>query len=115
MTAVPCSRRVTRWTARRAALVVAAVLLLPVVSLAGSSAAADTGLIPAGGVLRVSVPEEVGGKTVVGQLTVDRVTSAGFVTAYGCDDGIPTDSDGSISRSDLNFDARASPVASNRL
>ena len=51
---------------------------------------------------------------MVGQLTVDRVTSAGYVTAYGCDDGIPTDGTG-ISRSDLNFDAAASPVASNRL
>jgi hypothetical protein len=48
-------------------------------------------------------------------LTVDRVKSAGFVTAYGCDDGIPTNIDGTISRSDLNFDGRVSAVASNRL
>ena len=42
-------------------------------------------LVAGGGVLRVSVPEAVGGKTVVGQLTVDRAVDAGFVTAYGCD------------------------------
>jgi hypothetical protein len=66
-------------------------------------------------VLRVSVPEAVGGKTVIGQLTVDRAVGAGFVTAYGCADGLPTDADGSISRSDLNFDGAVSPVSSNRL
>jgi hypothetical protein len=44
--------------------------------------------------LRVSVPEAIGGKTVVGQLTVDQVSTAGFVTAYGCADGLPTDGDG---------------------
>ena len=71
--------------------------------------------VAAGGVLRVSVPEAAGGKTVVGQLTVDQATSAGFVTAYGCDDGVPIAGNGSISRSDLNFDAGVSPVASNRL
>ena len=65
--------------------------------------------------LRVSVPEAVGGKTVVGQLTVDRALGAGFVTAYGCDDGMPTDADGAVSRSDLNFDGAVSAVASNRL
>jgi len=63
----------------------------------------------------VSVADAAGGKTVVGQLTVDRAVNAGFVTAYACDDGIPNDSDGLISRSDLNFDGRLSPVASNRL
>ena len=61
------------------------------------------------------VPEAVGGKTVIGQLTVDRVDGAGFVTAYGCDNGLPTDASGKVTRSDLNFDAAASPVASNRL
>ena len=45
----------------------------------------------AGGVLRVPVPEALGGKTVIGQLTVDQVAGAGFVTAYACDDGMPTD------------------------
>jgi hypothetical protein len=69
----------------------------------------------AGGVLRVPVPEAVGGRTVVGQLTVDWVTDAGFVTAYGCANGVPRDGAGSVSRSDLNFDGRVSPVASNRL
>ena len=71
--------------------------------------------MPAGGVLRVSIPEALGGKTVVGQLTVDRAVGAGFVTAFGCDDGIPTGADGNVSRSDLNFDGRVSPVSSNRL
>ena len=52
--------------------------------------AADNALIPAGRVLRISVPEAIGGKTVVGQLTVDRAVGAGYVTAYGCDDDIPT-------------------------
>ena len=77
--------------------------------------ALDNGRVPAGGVLRVSVPEAIGGKTVVGQLTVDRAVGAGFVTAFGCDDGIPTGADGNVSRSDLNFDGRVSPVSSNRL
>ncbi len=72
-------------------------------------------LVEGGGVLRVPVPEAAGGKTVVGQLTVDQVVGAGFVTAYGCDDGIPTDSAGTVTRSDLNYDAAISPVASNRL
>ena len=71
--------------------------------------------VAGGAVLRVSVPEAVGGKTVVGQLTVDRAVGAGYVTAYGCDDGIPTDTDGTVSRSDLNFDGTVSPVSSNRL
>ena len=71
--------------------------------------------MPGGGVLRVSVPEAFGGKTVIGQLTVDQVVGAGFVTAYGCDDGIPTDASGSITRSDLNYDSAVSPFASNRL
>ena len=76
---------------------------------------ADAGRVPAGGVLRVSVPEAVGGKTVVGQLTVDRVEAAGHVTAFGCDDGLPTGAGGVATRSDLNFDGGVSPVASNRL
>ncbi len=76
---------------------------------------ADTGRIAAGGVLRVSVPEAFGGKTVIGQLTVDQALGPGYVTAYGCDDGLPTDAGGLVSRSDLNFDGRVSPVASNRL
>ncbi|MEY2582517.1 MAG: hypothetical protein QOE09_2366, partial [Ilumatobacteraceae bacterium] len=71
--------------------------------------------VAGGGMLRVSVPEAVGGKTVVGQLTVDRVVGAGYVTAFGCNDGIPTDADGAVGRSDLNFDGAVSPVASNRL
>ena len=75
---------------------------------------ATPALLPAGGVLRVSVPEAIGRRTVVGQLTADRATGTTFVTAYGCDDGIPTDGAGGIGRSDLNASGR-SPVASNRL
>ncbi len=84
-------------------------------TVGGSASAAGDGRIAAGGVLRVSVPEALGGKTVIGQLTVDRVVGAGFVTAYGCDEGIPTNTDGTVSRSDLNFDGNVSPVSSNRL
>ena len=40
---------------------------------------------------------------------------AGYVTAYGCDDGIPTDTDGTVTRSDLNYDGNISPISSNRL
>lgn len=102
--------------ARRTASVLIAALLFPAVATGAPRVeAAGPARVPAGSVLRVNVPEAVGGKTVVGQLTVDQVVNAGFVTAYGCDDGIPTNPDGSISRSDLNFDARVAPVASNRL
>ncbi len=78
-------------------------------------AAASSPQIAAGGVLRVSVPEAIGGKTVIGQLTVDRASGPGHVTAYGCDDGPPADSTGVIRRSDLNYDGRITPVWSNRL
>ena len=71
--------------------------------------------MPGGGVLRVTVPEAFGGKTIIGQLTVDQVVGAGFVTAYGCDNGLPTDASGAISRSDLNYDSTVSLFASNRL
>src|SRR4029079_16203136 len=47
--------------------------------------------LAAGEVLRVSVADAGGNKTVVGQLTVDRARGAGFVTAFGCDDGLPAD------------------------
>ena len=72
-------------------------------------------LVTAGGTLRVNVAEAVGGKTVFGQLTVAGVTGPGFVTAYGCDDGIPRDSKGNINKSDLNYDGAVTPVTSNRL
>ena len=96
-------------------LTVAALVCPVVLTVSGSTSAASSGRVPAGGVLRVSVPEAIGGKTVVGQLTVDRVVGAGYVTAYGCDDDIPMNTDGTISRSDLNFDGSISPVSSNRL
>ena len=76
---------------------------------------AERGTVPAGWVVRVPVPDAIGGKTVIGQLTVDRATEWGNVTAYGCDDGIPTNSGGGITRSDLNYDGRVTPAASNRL
>jgi hypothetical protein len=37
------------------------------------------------------------------------------VTAYGCDDGIPKDSSGNISKADLNYNGAVSAVSSNRL
>src|SRR4051812_10892239 len=109
------SSRRARKGARWIAAFVVALMMIPIVLDGRPVFAADPALVPAGSVLRVSVPEAIGGKTVVGQLTVDRVSAAGFVTAYGCDDGIPINSDGTISRSDLNFDGRVSTVASNRL
>ena len=120
MVVVDWSRRlsaVSKGEVRRVApVIVAALLASTAVLFAGDSASAvGGGLIPAGGVLRVSVPEAIGGKTVVGQLTVDRADGAGYVTAYGCDDEIPRDLDGSVSRSDLNYDGNVSPVSSNRL
>ena len=50
-----------------------------------------------------------------GNLTVAGVLGAGFVTAYGCDDGIPKDSSGNISKADLNYNGAVSAVSSNRL
>ena len=87
--------------------VVATLPQAPVQAVAGS--------VAAGWVVRVAVPDAIGGKTVIGQLTVDRATEPGFVTAYGCDDGIPTSSSGTPTRSDVNFDGRVTPAASNRL
>ena len=100
---------------RRIAPLIVAALLGPIVLVAAPVLALDNGRIPGGEVLRVSIPEAVGGKTVIGQLTVDRAVGAGFVTAYGCDDDFPTNPDGTVSRSDLNYDGAVSPVASNRL
>ena len=70
--------------------------------------------LAAGQVLRIAVPESVGAKTVIGQLTVDRTGAAGFVTAFGCDDGLPGDVGGDP-KSDLNYDGAVVPVWSNRL
>ena len=113
------SRRLSNsstWKARRIGALIIAALLMPAIVLVGEPVSAlVNGRIPAGGVLRITVPEAVGGKTVVGQLTVDRAVGAGYVTAYGCDDGIPTDTNGAVNRSDLNFDGNVSPIASNRL
>ena len=110
---------VPNWFAVRSRLIgplIVAVALSPVVLPAAHRVAAlDNGRIPAGGVLRITVPEAIGGKTVVGQLTVDRVDAAGYVTAYGCDDDFPVDASGNVGRSDLNYDGAISPVASNRL
>ena len=62
----------------------------------------------------MSIPEAIGAKTVVGQLTVDRSTTVGYVTAYGCDD-LATQPNIADTRSDLNFDGGLTPAASNRL
>ncbi len=104
---------------RGAAVVVAAALGVCLGALtegiAGPIADAGDGRVPAGRVVRVEVPEAIGGKTVIGQLTVDNATEPGFVTAYGCADGLPHDASGAIGRSDVNYDGRVTPVASNRL
>jgi hypothetical protein len=101
---------------RRIAPFIVAALLTPAGLFAGSSVSAlENGRVAAGAILRVSVPEAIGGKTVVGQLTVDRAVGAGYVTAFGCEDGIPTNVNGTVSRSDLNYDGAVSPVSSNRL
>ena len=91
-------------------LAVAGLIATTLLAAAGPKASASVadGRVPAGGVLRVKVPEAIGGKTVIGQLTADRVRDIGYVTAYGCADGMP-------SRSDLNYVGTVSPVASNRL
>ncbi len=91
-------------------LAVAGLLATTLLAAAGPKASASVadGRVPAGGVLRVKVPEAIGGKTVIGQLTADRVRDIGYVTAYGCSDGMPN-------RSDLNYVGTVSPVASNRL
>src|SRR5687768_2073445 len=93
------------------------MMALTVVMVAArpEQASAEIGRVAGGGVLRVVVPEAFGGKSVIGQLTVDQVVGAGFVTAYGCDNGLPTDASGNIARSDLNYDSATSPFASNRL
>lgn len=69
--------------------------------------------VPAGGTLRVNVPQAVGGKTVIGNLAATNQNGRpGYVTAYGCDEGIPRDSRGRVSKSDLNHDGK---TTSNRL
>src|SRR5688500_14502967 len=93
--------------AMQLALALVLIATASVVATRPASVAAVEGLVvPAGGVLRVPVPEAVGGKSVIGQLTVDGVVDAGFVTAFGCDQGIPKTPDGIVARSDLNYDGR---------
>lgn len=93
---------------------IAGTALVPARARADAAEPDVPGRVPAGGVVRVHVPEAVGGKTVVGQVTVDGAVGAGFVTAYPCASGLPV-VDGVVTRSDLNYDGRLSPVASNRL
>ncbi len=102
-------------TGLRLGAVVATVTAALGLVLTPSPAQAEPGTVPAGWVLRVSVPDAIGGKTVIGQLTVDRATDWGYVTTYGCDDGIPAVGGGGTTRSDLNYDGRITPAASNRL
>lgn len=105
------------------ATVLAATLFAPATPAAPATAEPVTvpagqpvaGRLPPGSVLRVEVPEAIGGKTVIGQLTVARALGVGYVTAYGCADGIPRDAAGAVARSDLNLDGRVSPIWSNRL
>lgn len=60
------------------------------------------------------MPDAIGAKTVIGQLTVDRALGAGFIVAYPCAGGIPG-GQAAPTRSDLNFNGMINPVASNRL
>lgn len=71
--------------------------------------------VSAGTALKISVPEAAGRRTILGQVAVAGATGRGFVTAYGCADGLPRNGDGAVSKADLNFDGRISPVSSNRL
>jgi hypothetical protein len=106
-------RRTSRLTA---VFVTVAALVVAAASMAPNSPvlAADT-RVPAGQVLRISVPDAIGGKTVIGQLTVDNATTQGYVTAYACDTGIPRNGGGGINKSDLNYDGTVTKVWSNRL
>lgn len=71
----------------------------------------------AGSVLRVNVPDAFGGKTVIGQVTVQSPHSMGYVQAYGCDDGRPGagEARSGALRSDLNYRGDAATTWSNRL
>ncbi len=53
------------------------MLALVTATVGASGADAAEGRIGAGQVLRVPVPEAIGGKTVIGQLTVDHATEPG--------------------------------------
>lgn len=72
-------------------------------------------LVAAGGVVRIAVPEAFGGKTVIGQLAVDEAREPGFITAYGCANGLPRDTTGQITRADLNYSGSITATWSNRL
>lgn len=72
-------------------------------------------LVAAGGVLKVAVPEAFGGKTVIGQLAVDGALGSGFITAYGCANGLPRDVTGEITRGDLSYNGSVTTTWSNRL
>lgn len=72
-------------------------------------------LVTAGGVVKVAVPEAFGGKTVIGQLAVDGARGPGFITAYGCANGLPRDATGKITRADLNYNGSITTTWSNRL
>lgn len=116
--AIPNQRTDTREPVRTDSGLSADCTLVPVTTDDGITSLVvycDAPRRPAGSTLRINVPESVGGNTVVGQLTVAQTTGPGFVTAYGCDDGIPRGADGQINKSDLNYDGRINPVASNRL
>ena len=60
-------------------LVAAALATTTVVAvLPQAPVQAATGSVAAGWVVRVPVPDAIGGKTVIGQLTVDRATELGI-------------------------------------
>ena len=57
--------------------------------------------------------QAVGGEQVDGKLAAVLPDGPGFVTAYGCADGIPRDSNGNNTRTDLTYNG--GDVTSNRL
>jgi hypothetical protein len=73
------------------------------------------GVLAAGSVLKIRVPEAAGGKTVFGNLASAGATGPGFATAYPCLDGPPVDGKGNYTKADLNHPGSALPAMSNRL
>lgn len=77
-------------------------------SIANQRTDTRPGIVKAGKTYKVNVADAVGCQMVTGQLTVDRATSGGYVTAWDCSSPRPV-------KSDLNFDGAVSAVESNRL
>ena len=67
------------------------------------------------GVLKINVPEAVGGRTVFGNLASAQAVGPGFATAFPCLDGPPVDNNGNYTKADLNYNGSVLPAMSNRL